>query len=87
VKALISARTVTPAHVGLSCQPAGATPLGISREDARTVQHLIPAALRLPLLDQEQGKGHDHITRAPLQAIELLTLRQRGNAARKWRSA
>src|SRR5207248_10224455 len=34
------------------------------------------AVLRVHRLDQEQAEGHDDITIAPLQSIELLTLRQ-----------
>ena len=78
MKALIPANAVAPADVGLSGQPARATPFGIAGGDARTVQRLIQAVLRVHRLDQEQAEGHDDITIAPLQSIELLALRQGG---------
>src|SRR6266700_7879167 len=77
MEALIPANAVAPADIGLSRQPAGATPLGIARGNARTVQGFIQAALCLQVLNQVQTEGHDDIALLPLQPIELLALRQR----------
>src|SRR5256884_7775341 len=80
MKALIPANAVAPADVGLSGQPARATPFGIAGGDARTVQRLIQAALRVHLLEQEQAEGHDGITKTPVQAIEFVALPQGGES-------
>src|SRR6266568_3897165 len=58
------------------CQPACATPLGVSRRNARTVQRFIQAVLCLHLIHQMPTEGHDDITLLPLQPIELLALGQ-----------
>src|SRR5690349_2013229 len=76
MKSFIPANTVAPANSGLSCQPAGAAPLGIACRNARTVQRLIQAALRLHVLNQEQTERHNDVAIVALQAIELLALGQ-----------
>lgn len=78
MKALMPAQAGAPADIGLPGQPARATPFGVSRENARTIQGFLQAALGVHLFAQEQAEGHDDLSIAPLQPIELLALRQRG---------
>ena len=76
MEALIPANAIAPADVGLSGQPSRATPLGIARGDARTVQRLVQTMLRFHLVHQEQTEGHDHIAMLLRHSIELLTVGQ-----------
>lgn len=76
MKPFIPANAVTPANIGLACQPAAAAPLGIACRNARTVQRFIQAALRLHVLNQEQTERHDDVAIVALQAIELFAIGQ-----------
>src|SRR6266567_784195 len=76
MKAFIPPNAIAPADIGLPCQPASATPLRVSRRNARTVQGFIQAVLCLHLLNQVQTEGHDDSTILPLQPIELLAFWQ-----------
>src|SRR6266567_1497658 len=76
MKAFIPANAVTPADIGLSGQPTGATPFRVSCRNARTVEGFIQAALRLHLLHQIQTERHDRIAKLSLQAIELFAIGQ-----------
>ncbi len=75
MEALIPANAIAPADIGLSRQPDGAMPLGIASGNARTIQGLIQAALRLHVLHQIPTESGDGIAIVPLQAIELIVLR------------
>src|SRR5260370_83489 len=45
MKAFIPAEAITPANISLTCQPAQAAPLAITRDRRSTIHHLIPALL------------------------------------------
>jgi len=65
MEAFIPTQAITPANVGLPCQPAGPTSLAIWRDGSGTIEHLIEALLPLQQLNQVLPKGGDGIAMLP----------------------
>jgi len=76
MEAFVPPQAITPANIGLACQPACAPAFGIAGHRRGTIQRFIQAALGLKKLDEIQAKGGDHIALLAHQPIELAAIRQ-----------
>src|SRR5712692_3849787 len=76
MEAFVPAQTITPAYIGLACQPAAASTFGIAGHRRGTIQRFIQAVLGFEQFHQIQAKGGDRITLVAHQPIELAAIGQ-----------
>jgi hypothetical protein len=76
MKALIPPNAIAPADISLACQPAQATPFGITSHGSSAVEDFVVRLLRVQDLNQIQGEGRDLIAMAALLPIELAPIGQ-----------
>lgn len=76
MEAFVPTKTITPADICMTRQPAGSASSRIAGDGGSAVEDFIGTSLGVQHLDHKQGESRDRITVSSLQSIELAAVGQ-----------